>query len=157
MEVGSPRSPPAQFSVCPEASCSYACPSAPRKPVMRRQQAIGNFADAVSSARDQLSMMGDEERPGSLRHLPRHTLEGVFLAFVHYQAGSQLGLGFQDLLALAPCLEQELLDHVQRSCPSITWEEWALQVQQAVSDPQSGQKLAERIMSESFPARRLLF
>ncbi|KAG2440352.1 hypothetical protein HXX76_004457 [Chlamydomonas incerta] len=104
-----------------------------------------------------LNSFSDEERRTALRHLPRHTLEGVFLSFCHYQAGSQLGLEFAEMLAAAPTLEQQLLDHVQTVCPNITWEAWAAEVQMAVADPCRAQQLAERIMSEGFPSRRLLF
>lgn len=58
---------------------------------------------------------------------------------------------------MAPTLEQQLLDHVQAVCPNITWEAWAAEVQMAVADPCRAQQLAERIMSEGFPSRRLLF
>ncbi|KAG2499135.1 hypothetical protein HYH03_002718 [Edaphochlamys debaryana] len=101
--------------------------------------------------------MSEEERASSLQHFPRHLLEGVFLAFCHWQAGSQPGICFQGLLALAPQLEQQLLDHVQAVLPHLSWELWAAQVQQVVADPYLGQQFAEQVMAEYAPARRLLF
>ncbi|GFR41373.1 hypothetical protein Agub_g2056, partial [Astrephomene gubernaculifera] len=101
MELGSPRSPTVQFPVSgPTTNC--VCPNAPRKPAFRREQQTGNFDTALTCARESLEVMSEEERQAALKHLPRHTLEGVFLAFCHWQAGSQLGLDFQNLLALAP-------------------------------------------------------
>ncbi|EFJ44838.1 hypothetical protein VOLCADRAFT_106224 [Volvox carteri f. nagariensis] len=158
MDVGSPRSPTAQFSVANDpCSTSYTCPSAPRKPNIRREQELGNFSAAIRCARELLESIPEDDRSDALKHLPRHTLEGVFLAFCHWQAGTQWGTDFQALLRIAPCLEKELLDHVQRCYPDMTWDDWTMEVQRAVSDPHHGQQLAERVMTDSCTMRRLLF
>ncbi|GIL78673.1 hypothetical protein Vretifemale_8089 [Volvox reticuliferus] len=158
MNLNSPRSPIAQFSIENDhCSTSNVCPNAPRKPNFRREQEIGNFDFAIRCARDMLESMPECDRCDALKHLPRHTLEGVFLAFCHWQAGTQGGMDFQMLLQVAPCLDQELLGHIQCCYPNMTGEEWAIEVQQAVSDPYHGQQLAERTMIDSCQLRRLLF
>ena len=72
----------------------------------------------------------------------------MFLAYCRWQAG-QSQQDFQDLLELVPDLDSQILGEVQRCCPSLVWDEWLQQVQQAAVDPQYGQQLAEQFVQAS--------
>lgn len=87
--------------------------------------------------------MDQDELSTALQHLPRHTLEGVFLAFCHHQAGTHKW-PFESLLLIASDLERQITEAaIKALAPDSTWAAWMELVEQASADPATGQQLAQ--------------
>lgn len=95
------------------------------------------------NCREALKDMDMDELNTALQHLPRHTLEGVFLAFCHWQAGTHKW-PFDSLLMIASDLERQMTEAALKAlAPESSWADWLELVQQASADPVVGQQLAQ--------------